>query len=312
MIEKRTVLVLGAGASLPYGLPLGNELKNLIFALLNNVSERHKLADLLKMNEPDIRRFAKELSESGLDSIDAWLERRSEFTELGKTCVAHIIINSEKPGYLMNSEMHRKDPFKADWCRIVWQKMVDGTRSVAELRNNRIIFVTFNYDRALEAYMMMAAKNTFGQDEKACAEAIRGITIIHAYGQAGFLEWQSNPNKMQIIPYGSTTDWKGAQTCANAIKIVGEDRSNGDELIQASEAIRRAKKVYFLGFGYHKENMKRLRPENFDNKPIVKGTYLHEYMAPESITSEELNGLGYSIELHNTNMKTFVQEIAGI
>jgi hypothetical protein len=74
MISKNTVLVLGAGASYPYGFPLGKQLKQKILSLQerpDDYSAVHELGYL----ERDISEFQRRFRGSQLDSIDLFLER---------------------------------------------------------------------------------------------------------------------------------------------------------------------------------------------------------------------------------------------
>src|SRR6267378_303056 len=71
MIEKRTVLILGAGASMPYGFPSGSGLR------------RH------------IIEYLDELLSADTTSIDVFLERRTEFVEIGKAAIAATLIPLE-------------------------------------------------------------------------------------------------------------------------------------------------------------------------------------------------------------------------
>src|SRR5262245_18271949 len=97
-----TVLVLGAGASRPYGFPLGQELKEGICGMIGNWLEGTRqspdLAELISKHgfTRDIQEtFFRALSTSPRNSIDAFLEIRTEFRDLGKTWIAAIIAHTE-------------------------------------------------------------------------------------------------------------------------------------------------------------------------------------------------------------------------
>ena len=89
MIEKRTVLVLGAGASKPYGFPTGRELIREIAAGLKNTGS--EVAQLLSAHghEPsELAKFSDALLDSAQPSVDVFLENRAEYLEAGKAAIA--------------------------------------------------------------------------------------------------------------------------------------------------------------------------------------------------------------------------------
>lgn len=79
MIEKETVLILGAGASTDYGYPLG---RTLIMSICKELDdESNHFSELLEQCEfrQELRRdFREGLKQSNLPSIDAFLENRPD------------------------------------------------------------------------------------------------------------------------------------------------------------------------------------------------------------------------------------------
>ena len=78
-----TVLVLGAGASKPYGFPLGGELKDLIIKQIRepNNDSSIRLSELLSrqgISRGDQTEFAERLDQSAHTSVDAFLEEFSK------------------------------------------------------------------------------------------------------------------------------------------------------------------------------------------------------------------------------------------
>src|SRR5258708_39292317 len=100
MIKTPTVLGLGAGASKPFGFPTGQELLKIItHQLLFFTPEQTTLGQTLLacgFSEPDISRFAGALHLSQRSSVDAFLEFRSEFVEVGKAAMIAALIPYEK------------------------------------------------------------------------------------------------------------------------------------------------------------------------------------------------------------------------
>ncbi|HET8580462.1 MAG TPA: hypothetical protein VFL31_05635 [Nitrospiraceae bacterium] len=97
MLSRRTVLVLGAGASRPYGFPTGKELIKLIHEGTRKPS-RHLAEELIECGfQFDlIQEFGRDLKLSSLASIDAFLEHRKKFRDVGKAAIAAVLIPLEK------------------------------------------------------------------------------------------------------------------------------------------------------------------------------------------------------------------------
>src|SRR5262245_60288218 len=96
MIEYPTVLVLGAGASRPYGFPSGEELlREAVTELLQPASAWRGLLDACGFSWNVQEQVARELAGSGRYSIDAFLEGRAEYRPIGTTAIAAALIPRE-------------------------------------------------------------------------------------------------------------------------------------------------------------------------------------------------------------------------
>ena len=86
MITKQTVLILGAGASHPYGFPLGRGL----FDKVVNDNSSNLLKSMSEAGfEPDeLDKFRLELRRSLFQSVDAFLESTNGFMDIGKAVMA--------------------------------------------------------------------------------------------------------------------------------------------------------------------------------------------------------------------------------
>ena len=90
MISRKTVLVLGAGASADYGFPVGSELKEQIVGLNLARPRDGSHGDCLRtaiyrgnQTEKEFKDFQVALRMSGQPSVDAFLELRQEFMDVG-------------------------------------------------------------------------------------------------------------------------------------------------------------------------------------------------------------------------------------
>src|SRR5579871_4858800 len=98
MLSKPTALVLGAGASKPFGFPTGFELSERLLSLLQPGNPGFNTLQHHGGFEPDaINVFRDTFYYSGKNSVDAFLEHRSDFVTIGKTATAAVLIGFESP-----------------------------------------------------------------------------------------------------------------------------------------------------------------------------------------------------------------------
>src|SRR5687767_8080552 len=98
MIRKPTVFVLGAGASRPYGFPLGIDLVDQICSeILGTSDDSGVLVRLQELGHPikEIRAFGTDLRGTRPYSIDTFLETRQEFLNVGKAMIADVLLRAE-------------------------------------------------------------------------------------------------------------------------------------------------------------------------------------------------------------------------
>jgi len=251
MIEQRTVLILGAGASKTYGFPSGDELLSSIKdVLLNPVKGDNKIG-LLKdigFKEDHIHDFRRELELSPAYSVDAFLEHRPEFLDLGKLTITLSLIPCENEDNLFirgRKRSHYRYLFN------IMQTDADFDR----FDQNRLSFITFNYDRSLEHFLFTALKRTYDRTDFECAEKIKAIPIVHVHGSLGALPCQSSTGRSYSPNYTHDV----LKAAAAQIVVVSEDIGTSPEFDEAFGLLEDAKKVYFLGFGYNDVNLKRLK-----------------------------------------------------
>ena len=276
MITKSTTLILGAGASKDFGFPLGHELLVEVCELLTRGGYKDRLIQL-QHQARTIEAFRHDLSQSGSPSVDAFLEHRTEFIDLGKVAIAIAMLPHERESiFPLPAPLFA--PQNNHWYKYLLNKLQTNFK---DIENNKLSIVTFNYDRSLEHYLFESLKSRYGKNDEECAEKINKIRIVHVYGQLGLLPWQKDYCAMQgvTIPYGYEPNLEELQDCARSINIVHEDTENmatNSSLQEASQLINGAERVYFLGFGYYSTNVYRLQIEaavkNRNN--LMRGTCL--------------------------------------
>jgi hypothetical protein len=127
----------------------------------------------------------------------------------------------------------------------------------------------------LESALVRSLQQHFTASLDECANALDCIGPIHLHGQLGFLQGFSD-KRDQFVAYGGAglTDEECAIAARN-IKIVSEPKPNDEAFARARQAISAADRVVFLGFGYARQNVERLRLA--DCMKLETQVYLCEY-----------------------------------
>lgn len=149
MITKKTVFVLGAGASKPYGLPLGEELAEKLVRQTNYDDTGNKeCLEILgnasgnSLNEENtLTEFRSEYSKAKAESIDAFLESRQHYIPCAKHAIAWILLKHEREDALFAMDN------KGDWYKLLIRML---GAPYARFHENQIAIITYNYDRSLE------------------------------------------------------------------------------------------------------------------------------------------------------------------
>lgn len=262
MIKKPTTLILGAGASAPYKYPTGKLLRNIILnTTLNTNSFRFYTA--CGFEDIHVKKFIEALKKSSVPSIDYFLEYRSEFIDVGKLAISNALIQFE------NSEnLYEID----NWYQYLFNKLTENA-SFDSFTENNLRIITFNYDRSLEFFLINALQNLYNKTEIECWEKLKKIPIVHVHGQIGFLPYQENSQTRQ---YTMSHDPSIVKESSSLIKIISEKELINNRVFEcAHELILQAEKIYFLGFGYHYVNLKRLKISSLQghNQEILGTSY---------------------------------------
>ena len=270
MIEKATVLIVGAGGSEPYGLPTGEQLTRGICSGINEAFDEVQ-ENFNKIDAYELTNFGKQLLESRR-SIDDWLSVNKTFKNyhmLGRYLISRYISMRER-----YQSFAKAQNIGRDWYAMLWDRIKPPL--LEALENTNITIITFNYDRSLEQALFSMARSTFLKaTNEECAEHVSKIPIIHVHGQLGKLPWQLNKVDLEGLPvrsYGSGRDVKLEIKCGGHIYFV-DDPEAENRFIHARSAIQRAINIHFIGFGFLDRNLSRLRP---------KGDFHPEYVGSSS------------------------------
>jgi hypothetical protein len=256
MITTPTVFVLGAGASVDFEFPIGQELLRLVVDQFSRGAPGWTQMIEFGWAERDIERFCNALWYSAEPSIDAFLEKRPDFMDIGKVCMAIELIRREQ-----TQKIFRNPDKKPNWLKYLFRRMQgDG---LGDFATNRVSFVTFNYDRVLEHFLYTALVNSWGESEDAVVSALSRIPMIRLHGRLGYLPWQPN-HRGRVRQFEPTIDAQSVRIAASEIKVVHEGvEERKEQFDEAKKLIARAERVYLLGVGTHNVNLERLGASKF-------------------------------------------------
>jgi hypothetical protein len=271
MIEKRTVFVLGAGASRPYGFPTAVMLRSQILShfqdqyleFLGGAGE--KIGATRTANGYPSLRDAQHFWEcfdlSSTKSIDLFLSRNPQFEKVGKMAICLNILHAEKDSRFR--EQVEKTEAEHDWYFYLYDRLTreaTGKEDYCRFAENCVTFVTFNYDRSLEHFLFTSLLHSFGGiDEQKAKEELNKSPVIHVYGKPAPLPWEQD-DEQKVLQYAKHVDNLASIDLLGIIDniyVVHGQRPNPN-LETARRKIREAEHVFFLGFGYASENLEAL------------------------------------------------------
>lgn len=247
MINKPTVLILGAGASMHLGFPSGIGLRDEICAGLH-IPAGPLYEDLQKLgfSDENQRDFGNQLTKSGKESVDRFLEHRREFLEIGKAAMASVLIRNEDDGALL-----RFGAGSHHWYEHMYNRIFPSFEPISE---GLLSIITFNYDRSLERYLLSALYYSSGQSIGNAAEVLKSIRILHVHGHLGQLPELGEGGR----EYSSDNSLDELKVAIEGIRIIHEIEDDDDSFRWAKRKLRVAHTIYFIGFGYDPTNLKRL------------------------------------------------------
>lgn len=295
--SRKSVFVVGAGASKEFSLPTGDELKL-------KISEITRITSVQSIPNGFVERFENETFRSHLHalsktknfqrfkqhatfisinmplapSIDNFLHTHQDNEDLisvGKLAIAQAILHAEEQSPLkakinIRHGNIRFDKLNETWIKHLFSLLVTNTTGfddfLSALRN--ITFVSFNYDRCIHQFFTHASKSYFSLTNVQVQEVIDSLDILYPYGNVGEFKISDKGTT-----FGAPEDINGVLDAANSVRTFMEGVDSGlrDEL---QDRIKKSDTLVFLGFSYMQMNLELLLNENPIPKQFVLGTTL--------------------------------------
>jgi hypothetical protein len=244
----KTTLILGAGASHPYGYPIGQGLISDIVRACDEVTPTSGFA------ESHVNNFRQDLLKSGCRSIDSFLVTRNDYHDLAKYLICKILLKLENENRVFHVSLLGDQN--------IWYNNFFEELKLEDFESLKI--VTFNYDRSLEYFLNEKIRAKYNMSVAEAAKAVKKIEIHHVHGRLPHLPGEKDgENGIPYGFYGRPNDFNNAslKSFASNLKTAFEARDATDRYYKI---VSESERVIFLGFGFIKENMITLGlDENF-------------------------------------------------
>jgi hypothetical protein len=287
-MKRRTLFIVGAGASQEVDFPLGTKLaKSIGQKLIRRVNETNRQASYndSELYEQLRRTFPNEINEyfaaarritEGIqlaNSIDDFLNIHSAdqyLKTIGKAAIVRSILEAERNSNLFVDQSNIYNRLDFSKVENTWfVKLVRVLGPDVPLRHvealfDQVMFIVFNYDRCLEHFLIHALQALYGITVEAAINIVASISIVHPYGTVGDLE---------NVPFGGH-DFNEPNyfKLASRIKTYTEQIEDGGIVDTMHEMMQIAQCIVFLGFSYGEQNMDLLKPKEVIERKPVFGT----------------------------------------
>lgn len=252
----RTVLVLGAGASIPYGFPSG---VGLIDAILNDFQEVH-VAIHRQANPAALNQLAYHLKNEHWESIDIYLKHKEEFTHEIRATIFKVLLHREE------GDIRKLGPFdkhgSQNWYGYYFNRLMKDKEAIEKLQPQKVI--SFNYDRSFEYFLFQFLKGRMGLKDDAEVFKLlhQKFEIHHVHGRLPNLPKEKYFEDDSLeIPYGSKdfksyiSYLKDPQVLKKYLTTVYEQK---ESKVDYPLIVKNSSRVLFLGFGYLEDNMEKI------------------------------------------------------
>jgi hypothetical protein len=126
----------------------------------------------------------------------------------------------------------------------------------ANVGQNQIRFITFNYDRSLELYLHQTIRNHHLKTDKESYAQWSKVGLMHMYGQVGPFDFSNRG--LEGRPYTSELSTRAIEIAAAGIHIMTNDRTDENNVSRSQAWFEWADQVYILGFSFDPMNCERL------------------------------------------------------
>lgn len=258
MIAASTTFVVGAGASVPWGLPTAAELTSRARDPRTPSRLMDSLQEALGVTHVEFAPFLGALRADPTSSIDVFLETHTDEVtrRIGRGMIAALM------GRDIKKHQQRRPKRQENWLLDIVDAMRAGARDLDSfVKGNRVRFVTFNFDSVIEHELEGALRAIYPADAAAITAAVGQIPVVHVHGRLPPPDPSGRPPQAGVNPPVHVSPaW--IASAMEHVKVVHDQVPDG-VLNRARQFIKGADVVCFLGFSYHPENLSKLAIREF-------------------------------------------------
>jgi len=220
----------------------------------------------VRHDEASIERFRDRFRNSAADTIDRFLENNSDCLDIGLASIACEVVRCEDASKLTERS-------NGNWYPLLGEVMYAHP---ADLRSNKVAFVTFNYDRSLEHFLFTSIKNLYNINDDEAAHVVNFFQIFHMYGKVGNLPWgkpnANEPPSSYFRPYDTVATPEVIEASAKCLRIPHDQTLGKKQHARLSLVLQHYKAIHFLGFGYDALNLTRVVGRGDPSLPMLQGS----------------------------------------
>ena len=282
MIIEPTVFVLGAGASQPYGFPVGRTLADEVCGHLSGTDPstefRYALGQCgIRNDVAEQMAFYVSMRESGCATLDEFVqaEGNRKYLPLVKASIIARLVACEEPRLLFPDLPEYKEPLAmasdpCDWYAYLFDRM--RTAEAEQFRSNQLKVITFNFDRSFEYRLFLMLRGSYGLSDLDATKLCTSVPVLHVHGSLGGPAWLGE-RRPESRTYEPSATREQRRELMDRIRIVHEEIDQR-VLETAHEWIVSAQRIAFIGFGYHRINIQRLNMHVPHPSAVIWGTTL--------------------------------------
>ena len=124
---------------------------------------------------------------------------------------------------------------------------------------------------------------------------VEGLKILHFYGHLGSLKGCEKEGR-KYCKY----DLENIPKAAETIHLIQRDIKTNEATEMAARMCRDAEVIAFLGFGFHPENIRALRPDLWKHESEPLEVYATSKGLPQLVQRAAQNIIRQKIEWHNS------------
>lgn len=272
MINRKTCLIVGAGASADLNFPVGKALKDQVAETLAGKNKAtsnwfHHCITLQNGNNQalasDILRRAASYEHQikGAASIDNFLDQHRDDQELvmaGKAAIFYQIAAAEQNSLIGRTFLSgQMQEAAVNYFINPLMQFVSRNHTRDDVLNSiaNISFITFNYDRAIERAVSIWLSNNF---RIPFDETLSKLNIIHVYGSLAEYDGSSLNNYFEARSQGPLLNPQiEVPRLANRIRLFTEQSETAFRQ-QVRKEIESSRTTIYLGFGFEEQNVRFL------------------------------------------------------